>query len=102
MRRILLIIFLMSPLFSFFISLFIGTYYIPFTDIITMITLKTFQLLSNIINSISFGRMEVNVEIPYPRVSQVVLFNIRLPRVLLAMIVGSALAISRSRFTSYI
>jgi len=94
MRKILLIIFLMSPLFSFFISLFIGTYCIPFTDIITMITLKTFQLLSNIINSISFGHIEVNVEIPYPRVSQVVLFNIRLPRVLLAMIVGSALAIS--------
>lgn len=94
MRKIFFIIFLISPLFSFLISLFIGAYYIPFTNIIIMVILKAAQLLFDIINIVSFSYIELNIKMSYPMVHQIVLFDIRLPRVSLAMIVGSALAIS--------
>ncbi len=94
MRRFLFLFLLVSPIFAFFISLFIGAYHMPFFAIVNMVILKTLQIISGILAKITLGKLYFDVQIPYPSVYQTVLFKIRLPRVLLAMIVGSALAVS--------
>ncbi len=94
MRRFLFLFLLVSPIFAFFISLFIGTYHMPMIDIINMVLLKSLQLISVALAKTTLGKLYFDVQIPYPSVYQTVLFKIRLPRVLLAMIVGSALAVS--------
>ena len=94
MRRFLFLFLLVSPIFAFFISLFIGAYHMPFFAIVNMVILKTLQIISGILAKITFGTLYFDVQIPYPSVYQTILFKIRLPRVLLAMIVGSALAVS--------
>ncbi|ADT85173.1 FecCD family ABC transporter permease [Thermococcus barophilus] len=94
MKRLLFLFLLVSPIFAFFISLCIGAYHIPLSAIVDMVVLKTLQLISGILAKITFGRIDFAVQIPYPSVYQTILFKIRLPRVILAMIVGSALALS--------
>ncbi|NJE07109.1 iron ABC transporter permease [Thermococcus sp. M39] len=94
MRRLLSLFLLVSPIFAFFISLCIGAYHIPLSAIVDMVTLKILQLISGILAKITFGKVNFTVQIPYPSVYQTILFKIRLPRVILAMIVGSALALS--------
>ncbi|NIA11842.1 MAG: iron chelate uptake ABC transporter family permease subunit, partial [Nitrospiraceae bacterium] len=94
MRRFLFLFLLVSPIFAFFISLFIGAYHIPMIDIISMVFLKFLQLISDVLSKITLGKVHFPVQIPYPGVYQTILFRIRLPRVLLAMIVGSALSVS--------
>jgi len=94
MRKFLFLFLLVSPIFAFFISLFIGAYHMPFFAIVNMVILKTLQIISGILAKITLGKLYFDVQIPYPSVYQTVLFKIRLPRVLLAMIVGSALAVS--------
>jgi len=86
MRRFLFLFLLVSPIFAFFISLFIGTYHMPMIDIINMAFLKSLQLISVALAKITLGKLYFDVQIPYPSVYQTVLFKIRLPRVLLAMI----------------
>ncbi len=94
MKRFLFLFLLVSPIFAFFISLCIGAYHIPLSAIVDMVILKTLQVISGILAKMSFGRVDFTVQIPYPSVYQTILFKIRLPRVVLAMIVGSALALS--------
>ncbi|ALM76518.1 FecCD family ABC transporter permease [Thermococcus barophilus] len=94
MKRLLFLFLLVSPIFAFFISLCIGAYHIPLSAIVDMVVLKTLQLISGILAKISSGRIDFTIQIFYPSVYQVILFKIRLPRVILAMIVGSALALS--------
>jgi len=94
MRRFLFLFLLVSPIFAFFISLFIGAYHMPFFAIVNMVILKTLQIISGILAKITFGTLYFDVQIPYPSVYQTIIFKIRLPRVILAMIVGSALAVS--------
>ncbi|AEH23764.1 FecCD family ABC transporter permease [Pyrococcus yayanosii] len=94
MRKFLFLFLLASPIFAFLISLCIGTYHMPLPAIVDMVVLKTFQLVSGILAKVTFGKLDFTVQIPYPSVYQTILFKIRLPRVILAMIVGSALAIS--------
>lgn len=77
-RRILLIAFaLLMPIPSFLISMNIGTYDFSGTDI--------GEVIFSRITGLDSGR---------PQVYDTVLFHIRLPRVLLAMLVGAALSIS--------
>ncbi|AHF79511.1 FecCD family ABC transporter permease [Thermococcus paralvinellae] len=94
MKRFLFLLLLASPVFAFFISLCIGAYHIPLSAIVDMVMLKILQLISGILAKITFGRIDFVIQIPYPSVYQTILFKIRLPRVILAMIVGSALALS--------
>ena len=94
MRRFLFLFLLVSPIFAFFISLFIGAYHMPFFAIVNMVILKTLQIISGILAKITLGTLYFDVQIPYPSVYQTIIFKIRLPRVILAMIVGSALALS--------
>ncbi|AEC51459.1 iron(III) ABC transporter, permease protein [Pyrococcus sp. NA2] len=94
MRKLLFLFLLASPIFAFFISLCIGAYNIPLSAIVDMVVLKTLQIISEILAKITFGRINFVIQIPYPSVYQAILFKIRLPRVILAMIVGSALALS--------
>ena len=94
MKRFLFLFLLVSPIFAFFISLCIGAYHIPLSAIVDMVILKTLQVISGILAKMSFGRVDFTVQIPYSSVYQTILFKIRLPRVVLAMIVGSALALS--------
>ncbi|AEA47560.1 FecCD family ABC transporter permease [Archaeoglobus veneficus] len=84
-RRVILLFFLIFPVFSFFLSLCIGAYHIPLSAIIKMITAKTLE-------AITFGRF--SLELNYPSTYETILFQIRLPRVITAMLVGSALAVS--------
>jgi len=94
MRGLLSLFLLLSPVFALFISLCIGSYHIPLPAVVDMVILKTLQLISGILAKMTFGKVDFIVQIPYPSVYQTVLFKIRLPRVILAMIVGSALALS--------
>ncbi|MBO8174708.1 MAG: iron ABC transporter permease [Thermococcus sp.] len=94
MKRFLFLLLLVSPIFAFFISLCIGAYHMPLSAIVDMVILKTLQIISGILAKITFGRIDFAIQIPYPSVYQTIIFKIRLPRVILAMIVGSALALS--------
>jgi len=84
-RRVILIFFLIFPVFSFFLSLCIGAYHIPLSAIVKMITAKTLE-------AVTFGRF--GLELNYPSTYETILFQIRLPRVITAMLVGSALTVS--------
>lgn len=94
MRKLLFLFLLISPIFSLLISLCIGSYHIPLPAIINMLLIKTAQLTSAVLTKITLGRLTFDIHPHYPGVYRVILFEIRLPRVLLAMMVGSALALS--------
>lgn len=94
LRRVLLIFLLVSPFFSLITSLCIGTYHIPVTAVVKMLLIKMGEELSSFLHLITLGRLNLSVHDGYPYVYRIILFDIRLPRVLLAMIVGSALALS--------
>lgn len=80
-----LTLFLSFPIISFFFSLCVGVYHIPPPAIVKMIVAKVLEV-------VTFGR--VNLELRYPSAYETILFQIRLPRVITAMLVGSALAVS--------
>ncbi len=85
-KKIILSFFLLFPIFAFLLSLCIGIYKIPLFAIIEIIVAKT-------IETVTLGGFKLNLN-PYPSAYQTVLLQIRLPRVIAAMLVGSALAIS--------
>ena len=80
-RAIAQIVFLLLPIPAFAISLLIGTYTFPTEDVVYVIASHAFNLNSN-----------------YPDVYDTIVFDIRLPRVLLAMMVGTALSVSGATF----
>lgn len=82
MRRLLYLSLLISPIPVSIACLCVGTYNIPMIAIVKLIAFK-------ILHSLGFNSSE-----PYPSVYQTIIFDIRLPRVLLAMTVGSALSVS--------
>ncbi|NJD98915.1 iron ABC transporter permease [Thermococcus sp. LS1] len=94
MRRALYLSFLLSPVLALIVSLCIGTYPIPPSAVVSMVLLKGAQIISEVLKTLTLGKVSFSVTIPYPSVYQTILFEIRLPRVLMAMLVGSALAIS--------
>ncbi|WP_457742816.1 FecCD family ABC transporter permease [Thermococcus sp.] len=94
LRRILFVFILISPFFSLVTSLCIGTYHIPIIDIVKMLLMKLYGEISSFLYLITEGKINLSFPDKYPYVYRMILFEIRLPRVLLAMIVGSALALS--------
>ena len=80
-KNLAFIFFLLLPVPVFFFSIFLGTYSLSTLDLIRV-------LLSHF----------TAYEYSYPSVYDTVIFNIRFPRVLLAMIVGAALSISGATF----
>ncbi|MCD6410131.1 MAG: iron ABC transporter permease [Candidatus Verstraetearchaeota archaeon] len=78
-RRVLVATLALLPVPAFFLSLFLGSYRIPPAEIF-------FMLATKMVNPFT--------QSPWPEVYGVVLFDIRLPRVILAMLVGLALAVS--------
>lgn len=85
-REIILSFFLLFPIFAFLLSLCIGVYKIPLLAIIKIIVAKTVEIAT-------FGKFSFDLN-SYPTAYQTVLLQIRLPRIITAMLVGSALAIS--------
>ena len=81
-RKLALILFLVFPIFSFLLSMCIGSYSVPLPAIVKMIAAKVI--------AITFGEFSLE---SYP-VYEKVLFQVRLPRIVAAMLVGSALAVS--------
>jgi iron complex transport system permease protein len=80
-KNLAFIIFLLLPVPVFFFSIFLGTYSLSTLDLVKV-------LLSHF----------TAYEYSYPSVYDTVIFNIRFPRVLLAMIVGAALSASGAAF----
>jgi len=80
-KNLAFIIFLFLPVPVFFFSIFLGTYSLSPIELIRV-------LLSHI----------TSYEYSYPSVYDTVIFNIRFPRVLLAMIVGAAISTSGATF----
>jgi iron complex transport system permease protein len=80
-RNILFIIILLLPAPAFFISMFIGTFPISPSELISLM--------------ISFILRKEN---DLPGVYSTVIFDVRLPRVMLAMLIGSALSVSGAAF----
>ncbi|AKB23513.1 Vitamin B12 ABC transporter, permease component BtuC [Methanosarcina sp. MTP4] len=80
-RNLAFLVFLLLPVPVFFFSMFLGTYPLSPTEIIRVI-LAHFTAY----------------EYSYPSVYDTVIFNIRFPRVLLAMMVGAALSTSGATF----
>ena len=78
-RRLLTAVLALLPIPAFFISLFLGSYRIPPLDVLSILVAKA---ANQQVNSI------------WPEAYYIILFEIRLPRILLAMIVGLALAVS--------
>lgn len=80
-KKHLYILFLISPLIAMVVSLFIGKFTIAPKDLIRLII---FSLMG--------------VETPYPSVYSTIIFEVRLPRVLLGMLVGASLSVSGAAF----
>jgi iron complex transport system permease protein len=80
-KNLAFIIFLLLPVPVFFFSIFLGTFSLSPVELIKV-------LLSHL----------TAYEYSYPRVYDTIIFNIRFPRVLLAMIVGAALSTSGATF----
>lgn len=80
-KAIAFIVFLLMPIPAFVISLLIGTYTFPAEDVIRVIASHVFNLNAD-----------------YPDVYDTIVFKIRLPRILLAMMVGMALSVSGAAF----
>ena len=79
MRRVACACLALLPVPAFFASLFLGAYHIPPAEVLRILLVK---LVSPATHS------------PWPEAYEVVLFKIRLPRVLLAMLIGAALSVS--------
>ena len=77
---------LASPAFTMVLGLLVGAYRIPVADVVGVVAAEAAERLSSILG-FSFSSS-------YPSVYETILLRIRLPRVLLAMAVGSALAVS--------
>ncbi len=80
-KPLLQAVFLLAPLPAFAISLLIGTYTLPPEDAVRVIASHVF-----------------NLNFDHPSVYDTIIFNIRLPRILLAMMVGMALSVSGAAF----
>jgi iron complex transport system permease protein len=80
-KKLLFLLFLVLPLPVFIFSTFLGTYHIDPLEIIKVILSK-------------FTPFEYS----YPHIYDVVIFNVRFPRILLAMITGMALSTAGATF----
>lgn len=79
-KKTIILLLCLSPILIFFISLFIGAY-----------NIKPEIVIKTIYEKITFQKVSFTVE-------SNVLFNIRLPRILLALLVGCALSLSSACF----
>jgi iron complex transport system permease protein len=80
-KSLAFIVFLLLPIPVFFFSIFLGTF-----------SLSPLELIKVLLSHLT------SYEYSYPSVYDTVIFNIRFPRVLLAMIVGAALSTSGATF----
>ncbi|WP_321428864.1 iron ABC transporter permease [uncultured Methanolobus sp.] len=80
-KNVLFVLILILPVPVLIFSLFLGTYHLDAQEIIKVI----------------FSRV-TGYEYDYPSVYDVVIFNVRLPRILLAMIVGASLSTAGTTF----
>jgi len=80
-RQMLLILVLMLPVPAFFLSMFIGTFPVSPAELISLVVSQALHQESSL-----------------PEVYRTVLFDVRLPRIILAMIVGTALSASGAAF----
>jgi iron complex transport system permease protein len=80
-KPLLQAVFLLAPLPAFALSLLIGPYTLSPEDAVRVIASHVF-----------------NLNFDYPSVYDTIIFNIRLPRILLAMMVGMALSVSGAAF----
>ena len=80
-RSLVRIVFLLLPIPAFVISLLIGTYSLTPQEVLGVVASHAFNLGSD-----------------YPDVYDTIIFKIRLPRILLAMMVGMALSVSGAAF----
>ena len=71
------LILVLVPIIAFFISITLGRYSITIKDIFTILTAKLLR-----------------TDIDFPKVMETVIFQVRIPRIITAMIVGSSLTIS--------
>ena len=79
-KRVLVLLFLLMPIPAFLISMTIGTFPITTGEIAGVIVSR------------------IGMDMGHPSVYETVIFQVRLPRVLLAMMVGSALSASGAAF----
>ncbi|MCK9267575.1 MAG: iron ABC transporter permease, partial [Alkaliphilus sp.] len=75
------LILVLIPIIAFFISITLGRYSITVKETITILFLK---IVSKILR----------VDIDLPKVIETVIFQVRIPRIITAMIVGSSLTVS--------
>lgn len=75
------IVLILLPILVFYVSIFLGRYAISPLDVVKIFLAKVWP-----------------IEQTWPRTMEVVIFTVRLPRVLLAMIVGAGLSISGASF----
>lgn len=80
-HRLLLLILIVLPLISFFISLALGRYEVPFCKVIG-ITASRFLPLKHY----------------WPQIDENIVINLRFPRILLAMLIGAGLSVSGATF----
>ncbi len=80
-KSLLYLLFLIIPFFVFFLSMFIGSFPVHPLEVLNMIASCVYGSSSR-----------------YPEVYSTVIFQVRLPRILLAMIVGASLSISGAAF----
>jgi iron complex transport system permease protein len=85
---------LASPLLALVICLFAGTYRVPIADVLKITFFKLLQPIFKALSALTFGFVNAKAEVSCPEVYRVILLKIRLPRVLMAMVVGSALSVS--------
>ena len=93
-RNLLFVFLLVSPLFSLMVGLCVGTYRIPPSLVVKMLGTAVCGRLLQVVHWATLGKVSIDLNTGYPYVPRVILFDIRLPRVLLAMAVGSALSVS--------
>ena len=81
MLRRKMIVLIILPVLVFYVSIFLGRYTISPLDVVRILLAKVFP-----------------IEPTWPRTMEVVIYTVRLPRVLLAMVVGAGLSISGASF----
>ncbi len=106
-ERIKILILILIPVIAFFLSIMLGRYSITIKEVFGILLSKTLIKIIEIL-SITLGRYSLTVKriceiliskiqissMNYNKVMEIVIFQVRIPRIITAMMIGSALSIS--------
>ncbi|AFS78930.1 ABC transporter permease protein [Gottschalkia acidurici 9a] len=88
------LILILIPIVAFLLSITLGRYSITIGQAFNILFLKLIELFANLFTKLTGIEINYPSSSNYPNVIHTVIFQVRIPRIVTAMIVGSALSIS--------